>query len=147
MFGFRKRAEETLSDFMSRCEEKVTQTISRYEVERWSNSWRRAQYTWAGRMVQHSGADPERLTGKVLEWKGLQSIHEFAKKNKGWQGHPRRFHAWRWEQEVFNFWRKDGFKWKEVARDPQQWRSHQDNYLIWRSLPFSDRGVGRIGRS
>ncbi len=86
----------------------VSRIMRKHEVISCVTSWRKAQFDWAGKIIQQGLADPDRITKRVLDWKGMNYIHDFAHKNKGWQGHPYRFHAWRWEMEVFNYFRKEG---------------------------------------
>jgi len=92
-------------------------------------------------MVVQSGADRARITGVALRYKDLESIHRFAKRNRGWQGHMRRFHAWRWETGVFNFFANKGLHWCAVAQDRVEYSKYRDEYLRWRDRPFSERGL------
>ena len=74
----------------------------RFQVDSWDHTSRALQYDWAGRLVRDAMEDPGRYTEKVLKFKDLTSIVRFAEQNAGWQGHAKRFHAWRWGQGLFN---------------------------------------------
>ena len=143
----RKEEEENVEDYMKRCASAVTQTMNKYNVEGWCKAWRRTQYEWAYKVVEQGREDPSRLTFRILSYKDIKYIHEFAMKNKGWQGHVKQFHAWRWETGVYNYFFTQGAHWHEHTKDKTEWIEHREKYLDFRELPHAFRGIGRIGRT
>ena len=127
MLSMNKTTIETIPDYMSRCESAVSKTMHNYQIEPWVTAWRRVQYERAGKIVQHGARDPARLTGHVLDWKGIESIHRCAREHKGWQGHPHRLYVWRWEKEIYHFFRQQGMLWKDVALDHQALHEHLED--------------------
>ena len=77
----------------------------------------------------------------MLNFKNLTAMHEFAREHRGWQGHALRFHAWRWETSVYNFYAQQGYDWSKVAIDAKAYSINLEKYLIWKDMPAKERST------
>ena len=140
MLRIRMYRVETMEDYMRRCENLINDVMFKFEVESWVDSWRRIQFNWGGKVVQQGLLNRDRLTNNVLEHYDIQSIKDFAKTHKGWQGHARRFHPWRWETEISNYFWHQGVLWRTIAEQPAMYKEHLEKYIAWRKHCALARG-------
>ena len=139
MLRIPRSADEGADEHMARVNHTVTYTIAKYSVQDWVTAWRKSQFQWGGKVVQQGLHDIDRITKKVMDWKDIRTLHSFAQKNKGWQGHPRRFHAWRCKTNLYNYFSENGLHWKKIAADPIAYREHLEKYILWRDRPRAER--------
>ena len=136
MINPKRRPEEPDDEYFKRLATKIHDVMDMAEILSWDAKWRRLYFNWAGVVARLPIFDPQRLTTRVLCYRDLKSIHEFAAKNNGHQGHNGSVHAWRWEQRIFNFAKRFKMRgWKDLAASKRSWMELQDTFLdLWAKL-------------
>ena len=95
LLKFRRLDDEADDEFFTRRRSVITKVMTKYSVEPWIDMWHRYVFTWAGVVARQGNDQPERIriAKQILDFRDLMFIHNFAKKNKGWQRHTERFHV------------------------------------------------------
>lgn len=115
MLRIRKHPQDSLRDHCIYIQSRITRAFTEYNIEPWVKLLRRNKFAWAGRMVKQGVEFPNRLTAKFHNYFDLDKTYLFARSNGGWQGHTCRFHAWRWESDLFNYFANKKLNWKSEA--------------------------------
>ena len=119
----------------------TTSYMKKFDIPKWSDVANNEVFVWAGKIQRQASQNTNRLTGKVMNFKSLAEQFTFARKNQGRQGHAHRFHPWRFESKVFNFFFKKNLDWREEALDCHQWMDHYVEWAKWMHSPSSARSL------
>ena len=77
--------------------------------------------------------DPQRWAYKTLIYRDREFLDGLEAKF-GNQGHGRKFHVWRWEKQLSDFF---GSTWKDRTIDNEEWASHFHSWLQWRKSEYN----------
>ena len=132
MLGFTRHENRSLQSFMERTNGRIKHILESAQVESWDFKYLCRLFAWAGHVRRFEKYDPTRLTYRVLRFKDMKWIHDFA---DGWgqgrQGHGRVLRVWRWEQPLR---KKMGHKWHQKALDKRGWAANIEELAEWRRL-------------
>jgi hypothetical protein len=131
MLHFKFHASEDMNSFMRRTEASISYNLKHHNVIPFDELVHRAVFRWAGKLVQIQQDAPERLTSLVFRHKDWAWIQTIANQNRGRQLHGRYLREWRWERPMFKCF---GDSWKSLAHDASEWASHEEQFIVWRSL-------------
>ena len=95
----------------------MSQLRAKHGWRRWGEEALLSCFKWAGHVARITAWAPERLVGKALRYRGAQYLADM-KVLTGTQGHPERFHVWRWELLFSKHW---GPNWSNLALNGEQW--------------------------
>ena len=118
----RRREYEGDDEFFPRLQRNVTNCMSKHGFWAWDVRAREFYFKWAGSVSRMSNLDKSRITPKVMRFLNIASIRDFARRNKGDQGHGRRLHVWRWESDIFEYAEGINNDWEVLAsRCSEEW--------------------------
>ena len=101
------KKDELEADFFPIMQRNSTKCMEKHGTMAWDIRAREYYFKWAGQVARMTKLDPCRLTPRVLHFKNIQSIRDYACKHRGRQGHGRNLHIWRWEADIFDFGTND----------------------------------------
>ena len=117
--------ETDVADHMAITATLMNRLRSRCEWKRWDEEALLAAYRWDGHVAHIACRYTERLVDKALVYRGSAYLREIQNLYR-YQGHPRRFHVWRWEQTFSRHW---GLEWLHLAREGERWEEGTQFWL------------------
>ena len=121
--------EDGSGDYMATTNAAIQAFRVKFGLLRWDKeAWGRV-YEWAGHVARFGHWAADRLAWRVLKFRDSQYLSK-VKAIYGTQCHGKRFHCWRWEQQLSQFL---GPEWGQTARDEEGWRDAKTDWLTQRA--------------
>ena len=131
MLNFKSRPGESTEGIMKRLNSKVTDVIIVSNIPTFRDLYCRSYFRWAGSLFSIRNYDPSRITYRILRYKDLASLRDYAARHRGRQGHVGIINAWRFETFIFRFFEDRNLDWRRSASDEANWAEHQDGFARW----------------
>ena len=116
--------------YMEESHRELNQWRERHNWARWDTLALERVHAWAGHVARFAKYSPQRWAFKALQYRGIQYLRQLER-SIGTQGHPKRFHVWRWELQ---FTRAFGDNWMELAANQEQWADTCNSWVRGRRL-------------
>ena len=97
----------------------IKRTLDKNNIERWSNTYFRLTYSWAGSIGRLVHKDPTRILSQVIQWRSLEWLRFLQLEYRG-QCHQRKLKVWHWETKIVRAFGED---WLQIAADYDRWTS------------------------
>ena len=123
MIKFICKPWESMEFFMARTNGVIKTILDNNNFERWSDTYIRLTYTWAGSIGRLVQRDPPRILSQAAQWRNLDWLRHLESEYRG-QCHPRKLKVWRWETRIA---RTCGEDWIKTAADYDHWNSLLSN--------------------
>ena len=139
------RKGELLPDFYPRVQTCISRCMEKHGYMSWDLKARDFYFKWAGQVARMTQLDPNRLSPRVLHFKNIRFILDYAKRHDGCQGHGRNLHVWRWESDIFSYGSSEDREWETMAMDLSKWFSvHLDNFRYAKVVRDGLKGHKRL---
>ena len=87
-------------------------------------------FDWAGHIARMKDYDKHRIVTLELRRKD-RDLLQHLERTQGSQCHGWRFHVWRWERRIYDYWEREDVKWKEIARNKEEWTARRKDFGMW----------------
>ena len=125
--------ETDKADYMAISATKIQHYRKLASWHRWDEEALIRAQRWAGHIARITVRAPARLVGKALQYRGSGYLKRMTELY-GYQGHPQRFHVWRWE---LLFARRLGPEWQQYARRGEVWEDMEAGWLLDTGITFN----------
>ena len=102
----------------------------------WDELYAARVFDWAGHLARMREYDKHRVAAMELRRKDRNFL-KHLEKTQGSQCHGWRFHVWRWERRVYDFWEYYGKDWMKEAGDKDKWQEAKDQFVRWAVVTWS----------
>ena len=139
MLGRVRMQTTPLAEYLQEVARSINNTIAKSGVLWWSDYALKTIHSWAGHLGRMILYDRDRLVSRSLLHKNRKYLLALEA-STGSQCHGRRFHVWRWERNLYEFYGPD---WLERTYNNDDWNDGFGEWLSWRKNDFNSRK--RIG--
>ena len=116
------------AEYMSQTAIKMNRYRERRGLRRWDEEALLKVYNWAGHVARMQKYNPNRLAYKVLAFRDVRYLSTLESLY-GQQCHGKRFHVWRWEQQISQI---HGKEWQQIALSGEKWEDLREHWLTKR---------------
>ena len=116
------------AEYMQQTAEKLNKYRLHRNLRRWDEEALLKCYTWAGHVARMQKYSTNRLALKVLAYRDARYLATLESMY-GQQCHGKRFHVWRWEQQISQIYGKE---WWQQALEGEKWEDLREHWLIKR---------------
>ena len=133
MLGIQRPQHIDLQTYLKLCADKVNDLMNTSGTLWWDEYALKSIHGWAGHIGRMNVYDERRLVLLALKHRNRQYLLRLQA-SEGSQCHHRRFHTWRWEKSLYDFY---GAEWIDKTAVNEDWADSFPEWLQWRKHRYN----------